>query len=981
MSMKYRALPKKSIIYKILLPSVAALILQAIIFFAAIIYGGVFDQLQNNRLDSLSDQVANRKNYLENQMVQRWSNIDNYEQIFSNKIQDYLETYGASLNTLNNRRIDEILIQCNQDLQQMLRYSEATGAFLLLDQTNGSQEIPGIYISDGDPNTIISDNSDLLYQIAPSTLVKEQGIGMAQSWGSKFSSDTRNMDFYKKPLETLHNNPTLSPINVGYFSKPFKLTSQTKDVITYSVPIVDDNGISYGIYGISLKLDYISSFLPFDELVEDHSGSYYVEVKQDNTCSEILNNGDTYRSYVQKDGICKLKNKNVDSNTYQVKTKDNTSNDVYASSETLNLYSDNSPFADETWYLIGMATNRSLFTFSSKIMTLLGITLVLSCFAAIIGLLLMAQRIAKPITKLVEQVNHSNPDQRITLQKTNIDEIDNLANSILHLSKSVAKSASRFSQIIDLSGESIGAFEYVIGDQKVYCTNQFFTILQYPQNTGNYLDINIFDEIMDKASRHQVIDQEDVFCIQITSYRKKWIRIRKGQDGNRYYGVLLDVSNEMKERSKLLYERDHDVLTGLTNRRAFVNAMKDLLKSSDLKIGALLMWDLDNLKYVNDTYGHDYGDDYLQRAGKSLALFKKYNALVARMSGDEFYVFLYGFDCKEDIIQIINQQYKLMNDAFIYLPGGETFKVKVSMGLSWYPLDSTNYDELAKYSDFAMYKAKNTIKGHFVEFNKEIYQEESYLFEGVEILNRLFKEEKIQFALQPIINMKNGLIYGYEALMRSQIDYFKSPMEIIRIAKAQSKLYQLEQLTWKKAIALFDDVLANKPNCKLFINSVPNYILSRKDIDNIVKGKESFLNQIVMEITENDEISKDAMLAKIEIIKEWHAQMAMDDYGTGHNGELTLLTYPLQFVKIDMSIIRNLDNDLGRQKLVANIISYCHSQNIKVIGEGIETKNEFIKLCELGIDYGQGFLIGEPNFECKDINPEVISLITHMKKG
>ncbi|MEG1639168.1 MAG: hypothetical protein RR274_06465, partial [Erysipelotrichaceae bacterium] len=152
MSMKYRALPKKSIIYKILLPSVAALILQAIIFFAAIIYGGVFDQLQNNRLDSLSDQVANRKNYLENQMVQRWSNIDNYEQIFSNKIQDYLETYGASLNTLNNRRIDEILIQCNQDLQQMLRYSEATGAFLLLDQTNGSQEIPGIYISDGDPN-------------------------------------------------------------------------------------------------------------------------------------------------------------------------------------------------------------------------------------------------------------------------------------------------------------------------------------------------------------------------------------------------------------------------------------------------------------------------------------------------------------------------------------------------------------------------------------------------------------------------------------------------------------------------------------------------------------------------------------------------------------------------------------------------------------------------------------------------------------
>ncbi|MEG0842323.1 MAG: EAL domain-containing protein [Erysipelotrichaceae bacterium] len=962
--MKYQALPKNSIVYKILVPTIIVLLLQAIIFFSAIIFGGVFDQLQQNRMDVLNEQVINRKNYLENEMKDQWSNIDNYEEIFANKIKPYAKY----------QRKDAMLEACHNDLIQMLRISETNGAFLILNPDENETEVSALYISDSDPRTPIGDNEDLLYQVAPNSLVKEYGIGMGQFWQAKFPKEIVNYNFYEKTIHAAMDYPTLPASDLGYWSKPFELIPQTGETMTYSIPIIDEDGTIYGLYGIAIKCDYLEGFLPFHELVDDNSGSYYLEMKENQHYRKVVANGITYDQYV-KNGKELEFNENVYSDIYKIETNHKTSNQVYASSKRVDLYNKNSPFVKETWSLIAMATMDSLFAFSAKIIKLLGFTLVISCLLAVIALLIVAKRISKPIVKLVKQVNQSKPDQELQLQKTNFDEIDNLAASITHLSISVAKSASRFSQIIDLSGEAIGAYEFVEGDRRVYCTNKFFTILEYPQKDGNYLDIAIFEEIMDKASRHQVIDQEDVFCIQIKSYRKKWIKIRKGRDGKRFYGVLLDVSDEMKERSKLLYERDHDILTGLMNRRAFITTMKDLLKSEDLKIGALLMWDLDNLKYVNDTYGHDYGDLYLEHAGKSLALFKKDKGIVARMSGDEFFVFLYGFDSKEEIIQLIDRQYKVINDTSIHLPGGDNFKVKVSMGLSWYPQDADNYDELSRYSDFAMYKAKNTIKGHYTQFDKEAYEKESYLFEGVEVLNHLLKDECITYMVQPIIDMKNGSIFGYEALMRSSIDYFKSPMEIIKIAKTQSKLYQLELLTWKKALSLFQSILMADSTSKLFINSVPNYILSRNDIAVIVEGKEAYLNRVVMEITENDEISEEAMTTKIAMMKDWRGQMAMDDYGSGHNGELALLTYPLQFVKIDMTLIRGLDCDLGRQKLVSNIISYCHSQNIKVIGEGVETKEEFIKLLELGIDYGQGFYIGRPSYEVATIDSEIKGII------
>ena len=202
-------------------------------------------------------------------------------------------------------------------------------------------------------------------------------------------------------------------------------------------------------------------------------------------------------------------------------------------------------------------------------------------------------------------------------------------------------------------------------------------------------------------------------------------------------GVLTDITQEMLEKRKLEYERDYDLLTNLLNRRAFQALIHDLFKKPEqLKTAAFLMWDLDNLKYINDTYGHDYGDEYIKKAANILKQFtSNKNTIVARMSGDEFYVFIYGCHSKDEIRQIIEPIKNKMDTATLYLPDTDGIKIRASAGISWFPSDATDYSELIKYADFAMYTVKNTEKGKIAEFDKSLYNRDSFLLHSKEELN------------------------------------------------------------------------------------------------------------------------------------------------------------------------------------------------------------------------------------------------------
>ena len=166
-----------------------------------------------------------------------------------------------------------------------------------------------------------------------------------------------------------------------------------------------------------------------------------------------------------------------------------------------------------------------------------------------------------------------------------------------------------------------------------------------------------------------------------------------------------------------------------------------------------------------------------QAFARCLSSFLSEQSLVARRSGDEFYVFLYGYQSKEKIRQIIRKVWTQIGHTTFPL-AGKDFKIRVSGGLAWYPDDASTYEELIRYADFAMYSVKHSEKGSIQEFERTSYQADSFLVRGQEELNRLIDHRLVRFAYQPVLEVATGSVYGYELLMRSQVEALRSPVDL-----------------------------------------------------------------------------------------------------------------------------------------------------------------------------------------------------------
>jgi len=365
------------------------------------------------------------------------------------------------------------------------------------------------------------------------------------------------------------------------------------------------------------------------------------------------------------------------------------------------------------------------------------ISLFLSFIVGMVGVIFAGIWFVTPIIKLVETVTSSNPENSIVFDKTNIAEIDDLVRAIETLSNKVAESADKLSRIIGMMKIPIGAFEHVFNEDRVFCTAAFFDLagIKHMKNQTGYISSAIFYEKLKELKRFPEPDMEDIYRYEHVDGTVKWLRIKIQEGQGKMLGVVEDVTREVNEKRRIEYDRDHDLLTQLLNRRAFEAKVTRILKDEDVKIAAFVMWDLDNLKYINDTYGHNLGDHYIKETAKVLSEITIYNGLVARMSGNEFYAFIYGYEDKQQIINIVKTIQRKLSSTTIKLPNGTDLRIRASVGMAWYPEDSRDYHELIKYSDFAMYEVKNVDKGTIGEFNRKNYEKKYFLIHGNEDLD------------------------------------------------------------------------------------------------------------------------------------------------------------------------------------------------------------------------------------------------------
>lgn len=391
------------------------------------------------------------------------------------------------------------------------------------------------------------------------------------------------------------------------------------------------------------------------------------------------------------------------------------------------------------------------------------------------------------------------------------------------------------------------------------------------------------------------------------------------------------------------------------------------------------MFDLDNLKFINDVYGHDWGDLYIKEAGRVVDEVLKGKGFYARISGDEFLAFVDACPDRAAVEDLFDTFRVALDASSIVAPDGKALKVRASMGAAFYPQDAVDFAHLREYADFAMYMAKSSRKGELFMFDRQSYEEKSFIVNSKEDLNRLLEENLVEYHFQPIVDMRVGEVVAYEALMRSQLDTISTPDQVLTLARSQSKLYRIERLTFFGALEAFSRY-PEAHGVTLFVNSIATQRLSADDEMALSEHYPDLLRNLVIEIIESD-YSRAMALYKESLAKRFGARLAIDDFGSGYNGETSLLDYHVDFVKIDMEIVRNIDTAKDRQDIARNLIGYAHDRGIRVVAEGVETEAELRTVRALGVDYVQGFLVGRPAPEPCDISDEAKRLIRSLGCG
>ncbi len=433
-----------------------------------------------------------------------------------------------------------------------------------------------------------------------------------------------------------------------------------------------------------------------------------------------------------------------------------------------------------------------------------------------------------------------------------------------------------------------------------------------------------------------------------------------------YIGIFMDITRQKEAENRLTYLAFHDKLTGLANRDLFHDRLNMAIlqaKRSRQNI-AVLFIDLDNFKYVNDTFGHAKGDLLLQKVVSILKMSLRENDALARMGGDEFTVLLQDFNNREDVALTARRINDVLDNP-ICLDDHELY-VSASIGISYFPEDGDSAAVLMKHADTAMYSAKNDGRKRFRFFQASM---ESYSIKRIEMehhLRRALDHGEFRLFYQPQINLDSGQIVGAEALLRWQRtgvglvfpDQFIPLMEetglIISIGEWVLRTACIQCRSWRQSG--HDLRVAVKLSGHQFKQANLSTL-----VDEVLTGSGLQPRFLDVELTENVAMQHvEASLKTLAALKHSGVRISIDDFGTGYSSLSYLKQFPIDRLKIDRSFISDIAGDPSAAAIVAAIIAMAHCLGLEVIAEGVETDEQLKFLRMHGCNDVQGYLLGYP---------------------
>lgn len=569
-----------------------------------------------------------------------------------------------------------------------------------------------------------------------------------------------------------------------------------------------------------------------------------------------------------------------------------------------------------------------------------------------------------------------------------IGEIGELGKAINEMSSSLQEKSSRLFQLVQIVEQTNDAF--ILFNKKlniIFVNDAVTAVTGYPTSFfenmhivefSDALNLDLPDllrevEWMDEHKRNPPSHDVIISKSNKTNFPVE-MRLEFIENSEKSEHQLIAVFSSITERKKLENELHQlaffDKLTGLPNRRLFLDRLNQLIRFSHLnqQSFALFFMDLDNFKYINDSLGHEAGDKLLIQIAQKLKEIFRTSDMVARLGGDEFTIIIENTKeaDKQGVTHLAEKLIQQLSNSPVIIDGRQ-FTVNASIGIAKFPENGSDSDVLLRHADTAMYSAKKSGRNRYALFNEEMNSDlrEHIEMEGA-LKEAIRSKSQLQLYYQPIVDLKTRELVGVEALARWKHPSkgFIPPLEFITQAEQSDLIIELSNRLLKIAFEQAQSWSVHPNAPYLSVNISVKQFAKDDFVDHmlgLITDYKVDPKRILLEFTESVMLdSTNETFTKFEKLKKIGFNIAIDDFGTGYSSMSYIHKLPIDILKIDSAFVMDITKNKKTQAIISAITKLSSSLGIKTVAEGIEQEGDADLLKSFDCNYGQGYLFDRP---------------------